>query len=192
MVIVNDRSMKLARFHHDRFRIVQGSVSSNQIQSRSRSDQLNNEIFKRATVISQKLTEELWEQDFKLILLKRTYSSFNFTILYHKSRMIWCIWYVINGILYTIVSNWFPLGEKIQRPKEYLNTKKSYSAIFTHIFLFMSIVLFIDLFQTHFCHFGFNRNYEQSMNLPFLIEPYLSDHSIKRLCVLTIQYAAIC
>ena len=86
--IVNDRSMKLAGFYHDRFRIVQGSVSSNQIQSRSRSDQLNNEIFKRATVISQKLTEELWEQDFKLILLKRTYSSFNFTILYHKSRMI--------------------------------------------------------------------------------------------------------
>ena len=193
MAIVNDRSMKLAWSYHDRFRIVQGSVSPNQIQSRSRSDQLNNEIFKRATVISQKLTEELWEQDLKLILLKLTYSSFNFSILYHKSRMIWCIWYIINGLLYTIVSNWFPLGEKFKRPKEYLKyQKKIYSTIFTHIFLFMSIVPFIDLFQTHFCHFEFNRNYEQSMNLPILIEPYSSDHSIKRLCVLTIQYAAIC
>ena len=179
MDIVNDRSMKLAWFYPDRFRIVQGSVSSNQIQSRSRSDQLNNEIFKRATVISQKLTEELWEQDFKLILLKRTYSSFNFSILYHMSRMIWCILYVIDGILYSIVSNWFPLGENFQRPKEYLKYQKHfYSAIFTHIFLFISIVRFIDLFQTHFCHFGFNQNYEQSMNLTFLIEPYLSDHSI--------------
>ena len=58
--------------YHDRFQDRKGSASKNQIKSRSRSDQLNSEIFKRATVISQKLTEELWEQDFKLILLKRT------------------------------------------------------------------------------------------------------------------------
>ena len=108
----------------------------------------------------------------------------HFSILYHMSRMIWCLWYVINGILYSIVSNWFPLGENFQRPKEYLKyQQKFYSAIFTHIFLFISIVRFIDLFQTHFCHFGFNQNYEQSMNLTFLIEPYLSDHSSMRLCV---------
>ena len=83
-------------------------------------------------------------------------------------------------------------GKNSKAKRIFKYQKKIYSAIFTHIFLFMSIVLFIDLFQTHFCHFGFNRNYEQSMNLPFLIESYLSDHSIKRLCVLTIQYAAIC
>jgi len=37
--------------------------------SRSRSDQLNSEIFKRATVISQKLTEELWAQSLLTLIV---------------------------------------------------------------------------------------------------------------------------